>query len=553
MTVWLASMLLLMTVSAQAQGSLDFSWQFPYYLGKTRDYVNPGGQAAALFNVENRSINEQTVEIKIALPPGFSFAGKTENWKVERDSATGKVVLVRQDRLEGGYGEWFDLLVFQVAESLPPGFYPVSVLVGEDKRNFMVEVANRGLSGYDAADLNQGNTKKVQLTGMVLPLDKDGRTDERIGRNTLVLRDRHWDYYKNLLAGKGASNQEIEAIHPVTHLGLDVHNPLGVQKLAVVTIRLLDASGKKYILGLFTPGATSEDTNGGAIDGHKNYLEALIALNGDVRQRLHIPMFADERYLNSGEYVLQAELRSEEEAPVFCEEKLNVIKKDNLAMCVVAVSTLVVIAGAIWALFRLRRLLLCMKTRWLVTIALFGAAAFATVNVPTTLLNDFFHIIMGPFSFIVSGLFSGVCLYMMVVALVILIPRPGVVALMTVVRMLLGMLAFGQISPISILSYGLHALLLELLLSGSGMYSWLQRQEGENIPPGRIMLLAGSCAVADVIATYAGLQAMSFLYRLYYATWYIALVLLFSGLIYTAIGAVCGSFLGRRLSRVGGD
>lgn len=193
-----------------------------------------------------------------------------------------------------------------------------------------------------------------------------------------------------------------------------------------------------------------------------------------------------------------------------------------------------------------------LKTRWLVTIALFGAAAFAVVNVPSTLLNDFFHILLGPFGFLITGLFSSIFLYMMVVALVILIPQPGVVALMTVVRMLLGMLAFGQISPIGLLSYGLHALLLELLIYGSGMYGWLQQREDNPIPWDKIALLAVSCAVADTIAAYVSLQAMAFLYRMYYAAWYIALVLLFNGFIYTIIGAACGTALGKRLARVGG-
>jgi hypothetical protein len=46
---------------------------------------------------------------------------------------------------------------------------------------------------------------------------------------------------------------------------------------------------------------------------------------------------------------------------------------------------------------------------------------------------------------------------------------------------------------------------------------------------------------------------MAFLYRMYYADWYIALILLMNGFVYTAIGAACGTLLGSRLSKVGGD
>ena len=535
-----AVLLVMLTITGQAQEGVSFSCQFPYYLGKVRDSVIPGGQTAALFSIEHRGLSDTTVTVTISLPPGFSPAGSQENWEVTKQAD--RYFLTRNMLLPGGYSQWYDLLSLQVASDLPPGRYTAAVTAGDNTQQIPVTV---GTGTGDAA-------APVTLAGMVLPLDKDGKTDDRVGRNVLVLRDRQWDYYKNLFIGKGASNQEIEAIHPVTHLGVDIVNPAGVQKLVIVTVHLLDA-GRQPVSGLFTPGATNEDVDGGALDGHKEYLEMFTALNGDSRQRLQLPVYADERNLTGGEYILRAELSDGVKAPLLCEVPLTIIKKDNKALIVVSIAALAVLTGLLLSLKRLRRVLVVLKTRWLVTIALFGAAAFAVVNVPSTLLNDFFHILLGPFGFLITGLFSSIFLYMMVVALVILIPQPGVVALMTVVRMLLGMLAFGQISPIGLLSYGLHALLLELLIYGSGMYGWLQQREDNPIPWDKIALLAVSCAVADTIAAYVNLQAMAFLYRMYYAAWYIALVLLFNGFIYTIIGAACGTALGKRLARVGGD
>ena len=531
----------LLTITGQAQDGLSFSCQFPYYLGKARDSVTPGTQTAALFTIENRDLVDKAVELTISLPPGFRPVGSLENWEIKEEA--NHYVLIRQALLAGGYSQWYDLLSFQVATELPLGSYTATVTAGEVAQQIPISV---GAGTNDA-------TAAVTIAGIVLPLDKDGKNDDRMGRNVLVLRDRQWDYYKNLLIGKGASNQEVEAIHPVTHLGVDIANPSGVQKLVVVTVHLLDAASHQSINGLFTPGSTNEDINGGAMDGQKNFLEVFTALNGDVWQRIQIPVYADERDLADGNYILQAELTDGVKPPLVCEVPLTVVKKDNKALVVVSIATMLVVAGIVVALRRLRQVLKILKTRWLVTIALFGAAAFAVVNVPSTLLNDFFHILLGPFGFLVTGLFSGVFLYMMVVALVILIPRPGVVALMTVIRMLLGMLAFGQISPISLLTYGMHALLLELLIYGSGMYVWLQKRDEENIPLSKIAFLAISCGVADTISTYVGLQAMAFLYRMYYASWYIALVLVFNGFIYTAVGAACGTALGKRLARVGGD
>ncbi|WP_371378492.1 hypothetical protein [Sporomusa aerivorans] len=529
------------TVAGQARDGVAFSCQIPYYFGKVRDSVTPGTQTAALFSIENRTPSGKKALITIDLPPGFSPAGSLGEWEIHRQG--GNYRLTRQATLAGGYDQWYDLLPLEVADGLPAGVYTATASVGGETKQVPV-----------AVNAGQGEAlKPVAITGLVLPLDRNGKTDERMGRNVLVLRDRQWDYYKNVLTGKGASNQEIEAIHPVTHLGVDIANPSGVQKLVVVSVSLLDAASRLPVQGLFTPGATSEDVNGGAMDRQKNFLEAFTALDGDVSQRLQIPVYADERDLTDGEYILRTEVSDGVAPPLIWEEKLTIVKKDSRALLVVSLAVMTVALGAVMALRRCRQVLTVLKTRWLVTIALFGAAAFAVVNVPSTLLNDFFHILLGPFGFIITGLFSGVFLYMMVVALVILIPRPGVVALMTVVRMLLGMLAFGQISPISLLSYGLQAFWLEFLIYSSGLYGWLQNRQEHNLSWSKIALLAASCGVADTIATYAALQAMAVLYRMYYAAWYIALVLALNGFIYTAVGAVCGSFLGSRLAKVGGD
>ena len=62
-----------------------------------------------------------------------------------------------------------------------------------------------------------------------------------------------------------------------------------------------------------------------------------------------------------------------------------------------------------------------------------------------------------------------------------------------------------------------------------------------------------TCAVADTVATYVTMQGMAVLYRLYFADWYIWMVMAVNGFLYTIIGAACGAVLGNRLSGVGSD
>jgi len=48
-----------------------------------------------------------------------------------------------------------------------------------------------------------------------------------------------------------------------------------------------------------------------------------------------------------------------------------------------------------------------------ITVALFGTTMFACVNVPSTILSDFSHILRGPFGFLIIGVF----LYMLMISL----------------------------------------------------------------------------------------------------------------------------------------
>lgn len=530
---------------SRAESDISFSCQVPYYLGKSRETIAPGEKIQALFSIENRSSDDKEVEITVKLPPEFLPLEEYNNWTVTQEDR--QYFLHRHLKLMGGYSQWFDLFALQAALEIQPGIHTIEITDGNTVQQVKVKVDPKNRSVAE---------ERITLDAIVLSLDKDGKMDDRLNRNSLVLRDRHWDYYKNLLKGKGASNQEIEAIHPLTHVGLDIRNSARQQNLVIVSVRLLDANTHEPVLGLFTPGTTGEDADAGALAGHDGSLVALAALNGDEWQRIQLPVYADEQLIGGGgQYIFQVELEEDGFAPLIREVPITIIKKDSKAIIVLCLAVAMLVVTTLVAIRRIPTILRALKTRYLVTIALFGAAAFATVNVPSVLLNDFFHILLGPFGFLVTGLFHSVFLYMLIIALVILIPQPGVVALLTITRMLLGMLAFGQISPISLLSYGTHAFLLEILLAGMGMYKGIgQADHGlQKIPLKQIVKLVLICGIADSITTYVNLQGMAFLYRLYYADWYSGLILIVNGFIYTLIGAACGIVLGKRLLKVGGD
>jgi hypothetical protein len=157
-------------------------------------------------------------------------------------------------------------------------------------------------------------------------------------------------------------------------------------------------------------------------------------------------------------------------------------------------------------------------------------------------------------SFLITGMFNGVILYMLIAALVILIPIPGTVALLFAVRMLLNMLIFGHASPTLFLFHAIQAALLEFCL----YFARMKTPSRNDIEAGRLrlpslLLLPIACAVADGVSTFIHLHTLAFLYRLFYADWYIGANVLINGFLYTSVGAGCGIILGNQLKRVGCD
>ncbi len=540
MMLLLIGMMILPTTVVLGQGGMEFSCQVPYSLGKNTESVVAGERINMLFTIDNRGMEDITVPVKITFPKGLIPTGKYEGWIVNQ---VGELYsLERELQLSGGYSQWFDLLTVQSDGDMLPGNDVVNIEVGNETKQIVLPILAS----------NTVIQQPITLANIRLPLDKDGKKDDRLTAGTLVLRDRSLDYYKNIINGKGTSNLEVEAIHPITHMIVEVANPMGEQKLAVLTTRLLDYNTHEPVAGLFTPGTTGEDKDAGALEGHEQSLVAFVALSGEKVQRILLPVYADEKYVVGGKYMLQVSMEDEFSTLITKEVPLTIVKKDWKAITVVAVAIVVLCIALALTARRFSNMLTTMKTRWLVVIALFGAVAFAVVNVPSTLLGELFHLLLGPFGFLLTGLFSSVCLYMLIISLVILIPRPGVVTIMAFMRMMLGMLAFGHISPVSILSYSMNALILEGLLYWLGMFQKIEESNGMMLKK-NILLLALICAGADSIATYVSMQTMSFLYRYYYADWYIYMLILVNSCVYTAIGAKCGVFLGYKLSKIGGD
>ena len=529
------------TSSAFSESIDDFEYQieFPYTIGKNVDTVQAGdsfqGRICLLYTGEIT----KPAQIIVDLPKGIMPINMPEGWRFSVNDFGGRLEFIHL--FEQGYENWFELLQFQVQQDVLPGTYeiPIQFRLGDQQIEERLHVSiGRGLN----------QVGKIAINKILLPYDKENGQDQRLDNGTLQLRNGELDYYKNLIVGKGAISTAAATVHPISHMGLEWLNTAHQEKLIVVNVRLLDKVSKKPVKGLVSPESSIND------EGHdsginrlsESHLTVLAVLDGTENQLMDIPIYADETLLKSGEYLIDVSV--EENRHIIAQNQLpiKVISNNTHAGLVTAIASVLTIAGLPYILRRGE--LEKMKSRHLITAGLFGATAFAAINVPGTFLNDFLNIFLGPFSFIVSGMFSGILLYMLISSLVLLIPQFGIVTLMLMVRMLINMLVFGHISPLIILIYGVQAILLEMAFWQLGITKgkW-------EISTKLILAMAFACGIADTVSTYINLQAFSFLYRLFYADWYIGLCVLISGFIYPVIGAIAGVYLGKELKKVGVD
>lgn len=541
--LYIIFILTLFTPAASAQAELSFAVDIPYRFGQ--ETAPAGGNINALFRLENGGLADRSVDLTVTLPAGLTPLELPAGWQLDNHRITARVDLA------GGYDHWFELIRFR--SELPAGSHvlAVTLLSGNDT---WTETIAFSTQERDTAE-RQG---KLALSSVRLPLDRDGNADLRVAANTITLRDRTWDYYKSVLRGKGALNEAAEYSHPLTFMGLTFDNPQREPKLLTVSAQLLDKVTKRPVPGLYTPAASIEDAHTVGFGEQTGRTVAFVALNGAERQNLTLPLYADEEHLNGGDYQLQITV-SEAEHPLFVHElPVRVIAANTQAAWVTGAALTIVAIGLLLLSCCWRRLLAGLKTRWLITIALFGSASFAVVNVPAALLNDVLHVVLGPFAFLATGMFNGVIYYMLLAALVLLIPRPGAILLMITVRLILSMLIFGHATPVSFLIQGSQAFILEaaFYLAGFTKPQSADLADGQAVPEtGRwqLLLMALTAGVADSLSSFINIHVISLLYRLFYADWYIALTVIVNGFCYPALGAGCGVLLGNKLKKVGCD
>lgn len=545
---WLVAVVMLLTGSDAFAGQ-QLDAVFPYSLEKRNIQTVSGHSTMPLYiNLTSFDVPRiQQAEVSVRLPEGFSALPK-EGWQVTKDGAAARW------SLDADYAQNFDLLYVQAEEDAVSGSKEIIVSVkGNDweeqkKLKFQYDAA-----GETVAQL-QGKAKKIDrkkfnwyIQSVTLPVDPFGHRDDRTENGVIYVRDTALEGFRNRMKGEGATNWSAVFNHPAAFLLLDMRNPQKDIRVLKFKAQLLDRVTGNVVEGLVTAGKTNHEAGEGwaGNTGEESETTALISLDGKKTQAFVLPLYVDYFKVLEGEYTLRVTVAGGGQQKIQ-EVPLIIAKKQSLGLMAVAFAFVCFLLMFI-LLFRMKKCIFEIGAKGAITVALFAAISFGGIALPSTVLGDLVHALLGPFSGLVTGLLSGIMQYLLIVSLLVLYRKPGVLTLLYVLKFMLSGIMFGHFSPIGVLSTSVYIVVTESLLWISGFYT------KEILKTNYMFFVALLLGMGDALITFVNLEQMMFFYRLYYADWFLAMYMIVNGLLYSSIGSWIGYKTGIKLRQVVGE
>ena len=431
--------------------------------------------------------------------------------------------------LQTEYDDWYRLVEFYIPPDTPCGTYTITakaVIEVEGTKHTIVRTTQLKVA------LKEEVADEVSVSQIIIPSDEDGYGDPSHPSNTLVVQETS-PALKKLLKVTDLKTEKEDLIS--TFMGIELTNTGNSTIPVMVTYDILDTKTGEPVKA-FKP-----DIMGMNAD---TVCYATVTLSPGSSSLTSLPLYISQDALG-GDYLLRVKVKltGSDWVAVTKDQKITAISRRWGPIITTFTASLLGLTAMGFFFSRPGKIMDRFKTRNLVLIALFGTVSFTAINLPMTILWELSHAIFGPFSFLFTGLFNEVLLYMLIASLVVLIPKPGVISLFMMVRFLLGGFITGSFTPITFITLSVNAIMLELMLYAGGI-------TGKNPVPDNRFRMGILCGFADMVSGYVSFSVWMVLYRLFYSDWYIAANILIDGFLYTFIGTWFGISLGNRLKKV---
>lgn len=515
--------------------------QIPYGIknsgaGSGASLAPQGSRIDSMIIVESYSASRLFTDLRLEIPKPFEPEKGLEGIKIE--DAGDRYVLSAEFELVTEFDDWYRTFTVLVPASAPPGNYSITV---EAVLKGVIRGEEREFTISKSALVRVATLEEIQrlitVREIIIPADLDGRSDGKFAQNSIFLKS-DLGLWGKILGGK-----ETGDIPPVSFIGITMSNQANEDVIALVSWEVLDPRTGKEVEG-FRISRDFLDMHG-AMD---NRINTRVFIPAKEEVEFVLPIFADEDKVLPGIYLgrIKSGLFGSDITFRTDDLELSVQRMDWATVGATLYALFITLGIAFFLIVRHRLLFQRFKTRWLILISLFGTAKFLMSVVPRFFLSELFNGLMGPFGVFATGFFTEVT-YLFVMALVVLIPLPGVVTLSMLMSVLLFCL-LGSFNPVIILFMMVSMSTMEIALYLTG---FTRNRDPNFTRTGRALILAAlGMGTAGAFATYVDYNLYMLLYRLYYAKWYILANISIVGFLYTALLAPAGVMLGNKLRRV---
>ncbi len=486
-----------------------------------------GTVITALLCVEDLSQGHIAIDYEIAIPGPLRPLPEDRDIKLEKGKA---VWILKTSFCLNVEGEkWFRVIRISIPKDTPCQEYPIcasATIQGKTGKEVIRQISRlRVVSTREMRDY-------LEIKGIIIPSNEEGEPDGRQEQDSFLIK------------GKGGFWQRLAPVKgkgPATYATVVIRNKAPYRTVLLVELDILDPKTGKKARGFEYPFAAEH----GDLLG-RGEIYQVVALKPQDEERVILPIYTKQGVVLPGIYLARVSLFPFGTTTNIGQKdvKIEVISARYIPVLMTIMGIITAVVGCSFFYWK-RRQFLEMKATDLILIALFGTVMFTVVNIPGTLLFNVAHVLLGPFSFLLTGLFYNVVFYLLLISLLVLIPKVGVVTLVIAVRFLMGSFILGEFSPLSLIYYPTMATVLE----GTVYLLGLTRR-GQDPDRKGIILTAAAMGLADTYISLVFFSASMLFYRLYYANWYIGAYLVIDSFFFTLLAVPFGFRLGRRLRAV---
>ena len=383
---------------------------------------------------------------------------------------------------------------------------------------------------------------QLRINDIIMPTDLSGLSDPRQRPDAISSPRPVWGGLGKWFGAKAVPMDEFQ---PVAYQTVHIHNGGRETIHAIVASMNRNAKNGNPVPFLSPPDAVNAGTDRSL---------AFVSLAGESTTPVSLPIFFDplsqlhRDFTGAGQYerAIEVKVWGSDATVLRATRPLLIVTPNFHALLVTSLVIVITSLGVGLLLCFHPQLFSHFSTKQLILISLFGTTIFIAINVPSTLLTNLISALLGPISSLVTGLINEMLYYALLTALLILIPKFGVITLVSAVRILLGGVTLGLLTPTILL----HAVTAALLLELGFLIARKITLDSGAIGGANLLTLALIFGLCDAFTVYIDFQLSMTLYRLFYADWYILTRILVDGFTYTFIGVLLGKRLGSGLWRV---